>query len=175
MLGQIALAVAGLAVLIGLVSLGFVMSFRTKNRLVLTAVRRTGRRFTNPRVLRTAGRAGSKTSVVHHVGRTRGTSYRTPVVTALTADGFVIALPYGPRADWVRNVLAAGGASIERDGETVRVEAPRLVTRAEGNPYFAPKDQRTHRRFGIDDFLVVQQATHGLASVPSQSTATGSI
>jgi hypothetical protein len=43
--------------------------------------------------------------VVHHRGRRSGRAYRTPVNLFPTQRGFVIALTYGPRTDWMRNVL----------------------------------------------------------------------
>jgi hypothetical protein len=46
--------------------------------------------------------------VIHHVGRTTGARYETPVVARPTDDGFAIALPYGTGADWLQNVLGQG-------------------------------------------------------------------
>lgn len=69
---------------------------------------------------------------VHHVGRRTGRTYRTPVAAFTTADGFAIALTYTADADWVRNVLAAGGATVRRGGGvTVRVTAPRVMAGTE--------------------------------------------
>ena len=76
----------------------FVLGMRRKNPLVLNAVRRSGRAM-KPLVLRKAGRAGSPTAVVEHVGRTSQRQYQTPVVAAATSDGFVIALPYGQNTE----------------------------------------------------------------------------
>lgn len=70
-----------------------------------------------------------------------------------TEDGFVIALPYGPRADWVRNILAAGSAAIEHEGHTIRVHLPELVVGADADQFFRPRGQRAHRLYGVEDFL----------------------
>lgn len=64
--------------------------------------------------------------VVHHRGRRSGREYATPVNVFATDGGYVIALTYGPRADWVRNVLAAGGCTLRTHGRDVRCVAPRL-------------------------------------------------
>src|SRR5689334_2336121 len=48
--------------------------------------------------------------IVVHRGRRTGVEYRTPVNVFRTPGGFNIALTYGRDADWVRNVMAAGGA-----------------------------------------------------------------
>jgi hypothetical protein len=64
-----------------------------------------------PLALRSAGKKGSNTSVIRHVGRNTGWSYDTPVVAAQHDLSVYIALPYGESADWLRNVLAKGSAS----------------------------------------------------------------
>jgi hypothetical protein len=44
-------------------------------------------------------------------------------------DGdYVFALTYGPDAQWIRNVLAAGTAQLEERGRTVTLRDPRLFT-----------------------------------------------
>lgn len=141
---------------LGVIALGgllFLLSFRTRFEPVLTLVRRLNRRFINPQQLRTAGQPGVATSVVHHRGRRSGTSYRTPVVAVPADGGFVIALPYGPGADWVRNVMTAGSAAIEHDGAMVTVDRPRLVGADEANPLFPAKEQRSHALVNMEEFL----------------------
>ncbi len=65
--------------------------------------------------------------IVEHAGRRSGRVYRTPVNVFRTWDGYVIALTYGPDTDWVKNVLAAGGCSVQVRGQRVRLTAPRIV------------------------------------------------
>lgn len=145
---MVALAVGG-----ALLWLGFVWSFRTKNPVVQGAIRRVNRGFTNPKQLRSAGQPGSYASVVHHVGRRSGTPYRTPVVVQPAGDDLLVALPYGPRADWVQNVLAAGSATIDHEGGTIRATRPALVPSELANPHFPAREQRMHRVYGVRDFL----------------------
>lgn len=64
--------------------------------------------------------------VVVHTGRKSRRRYRTPVNVFPRADGYVIALTYGPDADWVRNVLADGGCMLETRGRTLRLSRPHL-------------------------------------------------
>ena len=89
---------------------GVVLGIRTRYPPVVDLVRRLARDSGNPRVLKTAGTAGSPTSIIEHTGRTSGRAFQTPVTPTQTANGFVIALPYGPGTDWVKNVLASGSA-----------------------------------------------------------------
>lgn len=147
--------VGGLA---GVLFIGFTVAFRTKFRPVQDAIRRMNRSVTNPRVLTTAGQPGAAASVVHHVGRRSGASYRTPVVVVPAGEGFAVALPYGPGADWVRNVLGAGSATIEHEGARIPVIDPELVSVDVANRWFPRKEQLLHRFYGVDDFLVVRPA-----------------
>lgn len=137
----------------------FAWSFRTKYAPVQDRVRRFNRDHTNRQVLRRAGTAGADETVVGHVGRTSGTAYRTPVVAEPIEDGFVIALPYGPTADWVRNVRAAGSALLERDGHRYEVSRPRLVGPDEAAAWFGAGERRLQAVFGVTDFLVLEHAS----------------
>ncbi|MTD57264.1 nitroreductase family deazaflavin-dependent oxidoreductase [Amycolatopsis pithecellobii] len=64
---------------------------------------------------------------VVHRGRKSGREYRTPVNVFGTPTGYVVALTYGAGADWVRNVLAAGGCELETRGKLVKLTNPRVV------------------------------------------------
>jgi len=68
---------------------------------------RFNRRVTNRLASRLAG-DGRPFSTVVHVGRVSGKTYRTPVTVFENEGVYRIALTYGPDADWVQNVLAAG-------------------------------------------------------------------
>jgi deazaflavin-dependent oxidoreductase (nitroreductase family) len=130
----------------------FVVGMRRKTPIVLNAVRRSGR-ATKPLVLRSAGRAGSPTSVVEHVGRSSGRGYETPVAVVPVDGGFVVALPYGPNTDWLKNVLASGRATIRFDGRVHDVDRPAVVQMEDVEDVFAPREQRLHRQFGVRDAL----------------------
>jgi deazaflavin-dependent oxidoreductase (nitroreductase family) len=149
----------GLGILGLLAVVAFTVSFRANVRPVQDAIRRFNRDVTNPRQLATAGRAGAWASVVHHVGRTSATAYRTPVVAIEVHDGFLFALPYGPGADWVRNVLAAQSATLEHDGRTLAMDHPVIVGRARATPYFARRERLLHRLYGVDQFLHARNVT----------------
>jgi hypothetical protein len=43
-----------------------------------------------------------------------------------------VALFYGADRDWVRNVLAAGGCTIQRGGRRVELADPRLLDAGDG-------------------------------------------
>jgi deazaflavin-dependent oxidoreductase (nitroreductase family) len=121
-------------------------------------------RATRPLALRSAGKAGSSTSVVRHVGRRSGRTFETPVVAARRDDGFLIALPYGERTDWLKNVLAGGSATIVTNGHSYEVDRPEIIPMAEATGYFRPREQRMHRRFHVDSALRVHQRAEGPAT-----------
>lgn len=147
------LLVAGLSLWLLLV-----VSMRTKFRPILDAVRRMNRAFSNPRVMKMAGRPGASAAVIHHVGRSTGTSYATPVgVLRTNGNRLVIALPYGPRVDWLANMMAAGSGVMDHEGRTFRVERPEVVPAASVDRYLSTKDRLVHRLYGVGDFLVLQR------------------
>ena len=114
-------------------------------------------RVTRPLALRSAGKEGSGTSVVRHVGRRSGRLYQTPVLAVEHDDGFLIALPYGERTDWLKNVLAKGSATLVSGGRTYEVDEPEVIPMAEATTHFRPREQRMHRQFGVDSALRVRR------------------
>jgi deazaflavin-dependent oxidoreductase (nitroreductase family) len=157
--GLVVGAVVGIAVVLLSV---LVAGMRWKLSPVLDTVRRMNRTLTNPRVMRTAGSAGTQTSVIRHAGRTSGRTYETPVDIIRTGDGFLIALPYGTRADWVRNAIAAGSATIVSQGESIDVDAPIIAATAEVEGQIPAKTLRTLRLFGVTECLQLQRSADGL-------------
>lgn len=84
--------------------------------------RRVTNRITGPVANRLPG-----FGIVRHAGRKSGRAYRTPVNVFDVPGGYVVALTYGPSADWVRNVLAAGGCELETRGRVVSLTNPEIV------------------------------------------------
>lgn len=125
---------------------------------VVDGVRRVNRSVTNPRVMRTAGTAATQTSVIAHIGRKSGRGYETPVDIIPTATGLLIALPYGTRADWLRNVLAAGSATVKTQGERIDVERPTVVATIDVADLIPRRTLRTLRLFGVNQCLQLEKS-----------------
>jgi hypothetical protein len=149
--------------LVGVTTVGFValatvflVGMRAKTPAVVDRVRRFNRAVANPRVLRSAGRPGASASVIRHVGRISGRSYETPVGPYAVGNYFVIALPYGPSADWVRNVLTKGSAVLVHEGRTLSIHEPEVVPVAAVIPDLPSSEQRTLRLFGVEECLRVR-------------------
>jgi deazaflavin-dependent oxidoreductase (nitroreductase family) len=92
--------------------------------------------------------------VVAHTGRTTGRQYRTPVNVFRHQGGYLIALMHGADSEWVRNVVAKGGA-LETDGRTVRFDHPRIIHDEQRRAFAAPV-RLVLSLFGVSDFLEVR-------------------
>jgi deazaflavin-dependent oxidoreductase (nitroreductase family) len=158
MLMQVA-TLAG-ALIVGLVVIAIVvlLGMRAKSPLALRPLIRLQRAVINPRQMRSAGTPGAYAAVIRHCGRTSGRPYETPVGAVAAADGFVIALPYGSRANWLQNVLASGSATIVHEGQTCQVDQPEIIPMQAVEALFTAGDQRSFRWLAVDQALRVRRA-----------------
>ena len=68
-------------------------------------------------------------------------------------NGFLVPLAYGNRVDWLRNVIAAGRATISAEGETYDVTEPEVIDAATALPMLSPRRRRSWERMGIAQYL----------------------
>ncbi|MCH8900155.1 MAG: nitroreductase family deazaflavin-dependent oxidoreductase [Acidobacteria bacterium] len=87
-------------------------------------VAQINKRVLNPLELRRGVRP-----VLTHVGRSSGKTYRTPLDAHPVDGGYIVIVMYGLDSDWVQNVLAAGAATLEIEGEEFELMSPRLVSK----------------------------------------------
>ena len=106
-------------------------------------------------------------AVVIHRGRKSGRTFRTPLWAFARRGGYVIALTYGSDADWVRNVMAAGGCEVRLDGHDYRGTHARLVTLADAGPVLETAYTRSQLR--LMKKLGIQQVLY-LDATPATST-----
>ena len=104
-----------------------IIAVRFQIREILVPLRRFNRPFANKLVLSFAGEPGTPYAIIRHLGRRSGERYETPVVASPTADGFIIALPYGTDVDWLRNLQACGHGIIFYGGAETPIAAPELI------------------------------------------------
>ncbi|MFD4422053.1 nitroreductase family deazaflavin-dependent oxidoreductase [Agromyces sp. NPDC058484] len=117
-------------------------------------------RATEPLVLAFSGRRWFPLwAVVHHRGRKSGNDYATPIAVIPTAatDVFLIGLPWGPKTNWARNVLAAGGATVTWKGRDHRATEPRLVHADEAAAIAMPRLKRIVGSGRFPAFLVLKR------------------
>jgi deazaflavin-dependent oxidoreductase (nitroreductase family) len=153
------LATLGGALLVGLaaIALIYLLGMRAKSPLVLSPLIRLQRAIINPRQMRSAGTPGAYASVIRHRGRTSGRPYETPVGAVAAYDGFVIALVYGSRSNWLQNVLASGSATIVHEGQTYEVDQPEIIPMRAVAAQFSAGDQRGFRWLAVDQALRVRR------------------
>jgi deazaflavin-dependent oxidoreductase (nitroreductase family) len=96
--------------------------------------------------------------VVVHRGRRSGRRYQTPVNVFPAGDGYVLALTYGPDADWVKNVMAAGGCELRTRGQVVELGSPRLF-HDESRSGIRPLERQVLRALNVADFLSLTPAS----------------
>lgn len=126
---------------------------------VKDAVRTFNKFVLNPAMLLLAGRKWWYAGVIRHTGRRTGKNYATPVlVNSVADDGFVIPLPYGTEVDWLRNVLAAGKATVTLGGESYEAREPEVIGAAAAAPLLSDRRRREFARFGIGHYLKLQRA-----------------
>ena len=92
------------------------------------AVRVFNKHVLNPVMMNLAGRKHWYAAVIRHTGRRSGKTYATPVVADRVANGFILPLPYGTGVDWLRNVLAAGRATVTVGARRSTSPSPRSST-----------------------------------------------
>lgn len=125
---------------------------------LLDRVRAFNRRRLNPLTLRLAGRPGVYYQALRHVGRRSGRVYVTPLEAFPTPSGFVIPMTYGLRADWARNALAAGGATLLCAGDAIPLTRPRVVRLSETPAALPLIAWLGLRLLGVDELLALERA-----------------
>jgi deazaflavin-dependent oxidoreductase (nitroreductase family) len=91
---------------------------------------RINRRVINPVQRRYAGIIPGH-GIVEHIGRRSGLHYRTPVLVFQAEGGYSMIVGYGLESDWVRNLMAAGGGTLQHRRHEYRLSRPRLLKGAE--------------------------------------------
>lgn len=120
-------------------------------------VARFNKRVTN-RFIEPVARRSSGFAVVHHTGRVSGRTYRTPINLFTDGDAWIAALTYGPKADWVQNVVATGGVVETKIGQHPirRVE---VVDRRIAWPHLPMLVRGALRMLRVTDFLRLETDT----------------
>lgn len=96
--------------------------------------------------------------VLRHTGRRSGRKYRTPLDAHRCEGGFLFVVVYGTRSDWVKNVLSAGEAVLEFDGEEHRLAQPRVIDAAEVTGLVPARTLKVPRFVGGVDYLLMMEA-----------------
>jgi deazaflavin-dependent oxidoreductase (nitroreductase family) len=115
--------------------------------------RQTGKFLVNPLVVRTIAGRVRPYAVVRHVGRRSGRVYATPVWAASRGDDFMIALLLGTETDWCRNIMAAGGCTLQIGRIGYALTGPEVVDQSAALPAFPVWIRLIARAIGVRYFL----------------------
>ena len=111
-------------------------------------VAKVNKRVFNPMELRRGVRP-----VLTHVGRSSGTTYRTPLDAHPIDGGYIFIMVYGSHSDWVQNVLAAGTATLEIDGDEFDLVSPRVVSKEDAWHLVSPTTKAPPGYLRVAEYL----------------------
>jgi deazaflavin-dependent oxidoreductase (nitroreductase family) len=111
------------------------------------AVHRLQVKYVNPAVKKVA-RFLPTFAVVEHRGRKSGKHYETVVNAHRKGSTVAVVLGHG-KADWVKNVLAAGEADMHLFRRDVHIVNPRVVPAGTDDPALPPLARRAAHRIGV--------------------------
>jgi deazaflavin-dependent oxidoreductase (nitroreductase family) len=103
--------------------------------------------------------------LLRHQGRRSGRAYATPVVALPVSGGFAIPLAFGEGADWYRNIMASGGATIRRHGTEHQLGDPAAVDPDSAISPFPGWEKSMFRALGIRRFLFLKGRQQGSVGV----------
>jgi deazaflavin-dependent oxidoreductase (nitroreductase family) len=124
---------------------------------VVRTVMRPLTKALNPVSVKMAGLPGFRMAGrLHHAGRRSGVCYITPVGARIKDDHVLIPLTFGNQSDWVRNVCAAGGATVEVNRRSYAMGAPEFLYWADARSIvrsFFPLARSGFRMLSIKQFV----------------------
>ncbi len=106
------------------------------------------KRVFNPREIRNGERP-----VLTHVGRSSGTVYQTPLDAHPVEGGYIFIVMYGSESDWVKNILAAGTATLTVAGDEIDVTSPRLISKDEAFQVLAETTKAPPEILKVTEYL----------------------
>jgi deazaflavin-dependent oxidoreductase (nitroreductase family) len=128
---------------------------------IVKIVMRPMTKMLNPLIVKLAGRRHfGMAAQIRHVGRRSGRTYITPVSARPSGDMIAIALTFGNRSDWSRNVRSAGGGTIRIKGKDYDVTQPQVMSRQEAKlllqAAFSPMERAGFRILGIKQVMILR-------------------
>lgn len=120
------------------------------------SVGKFNKRVTNRLMIRRANHPPF--AAIRHRGRKSGQEYRIPLNAFPRRDEVVFALTYGSGADWVKNVLADGRATLEYGGEELELQEPRIVGRSDVIDALPGYVRFATGLIGVTEYLVMERS-----------------
>lgn len=130
---------------------------------VLDKVRIFNKRYFNRFSRRFAGKAHGPFALIRHVGYKTGTIYETPVVAIPIPQAFIVALTYGLKVDWYRNIKANGKCAVIWREKTYEISSVRDISANEGLPVFPGFVRALLKLNRIRDFIRLEYQSRAAA------------
>ena len=115
-------------------------------------VTRVNRRIANP-LLGLLSDELPPFATLHHVGRSSGRRFHTPVMAFPSGPRITIALTYGPRVQWLQNIEAGRPARLVRRGRVLVLSDPVRLHGTDGARLVPAWTQVALRLLGTDEFV----------------------
>jgi deazaflavin-dependent oxidoreductase (nitroreductase family) len=119
----------------------------------LDRIRVLNKHFTNKILIHISGKKFGHFAILSHVGRKSGKLYQIPIIAEPINNGFVIALTYGKKVDWYKNVMAQGGCSLNWKNEEYILINPEFIDKEIGVLAFPGIFRSVLRKMGIQYYL----------------------
>ena len=91
--------------------------------------------------------------VLTHVGRSSGSTFRTPLDAHPVDGGYIFIALYGADSDWVKNILAAGTALLTLGDDEFELVNPRVVSKDVAWPQMAKETKEPPKFLRVTEFL----------------------
>jgi deazaflavin-dependent oxidoreductase (nitroreductase family) len=122
-------------------------------------VRVLNKHVTNKLLIHIAGKKFGHFAILSHIGRKSGKLYKTPIIAEPIEGGFVIALTYGKKVDWLANVMAKSYCDLFWKKKNYRLINPMIIDRDEGLKSFPSLINRALRMADIEYFVKLSTLT----------------
>ena len=119
----------------------------------LDRIRHINKIFTNKLMIHISGKKFGHFVILSHVGRKSGKLYRIPIIAEPSMNGFVIALTYGRKVDWVENILVKGSCSMLWKNHEYSLFNPEFIDKEVGLLAFPALFRIGLRKMGIQYYL----------------------
>ena len=123
------------------------------NQALLDRIRHFNKSVTNKILIHICGKKFGHFVILTHIGRKSGKLYQIPIIAEPVKNGFVVALTYGRKVDWVENVLAKGSCFMLWKNKEYSLVHPEFIAKEDGVLAFPPPFRIGLRKMGVQYYL----------------------
>lgn len=116
------------------------------------------KRVTNKLLIHISGKDLGMFAILTHTGQKSGKLYQIPIIVVPVPNGFVIALTYGRKTDWYKNVTAKGGCSLKWKRHDYALTNPEFIDQAQGLQAFPAIFRLGLKSMRIQEYLHLSYA-----------------